>query len=214
MKKFFVINFEFFSIGGQTKNFEKSKYGKLIFIDNTWVYVLADTKKDFTSLVENIRKMFPFWRTGHIVVETENIINCLAIFLSYIRCGYCYKDDNIHVTHYNKVIDERIDGRNPILNMNFNNWPIKIKNVEIFSNCESINKEWKEKGVLVCCDAAVEGCISTIDMCPIGCHNSGFEDEECLPSAYVWTNNTQKIIQKIDLYGQRFDLIEIKWDRK
>jgi len=213
----FVINFSFFSIFGTAESFEKSKYGKLLFINNLWTYIIANTKEDFASLIDNSSKLSPSWATnGSIVVEAENLENCLNIFLSYIRYGYIYQGRGINGIDYCKVIGEKFPNYKPILkpilDINFDNWPIKIKEIVVFPDCEYINKKWKEKGILICQEPLVENVLSAVDLCPAGCHSSGLDDGYCLPSAYISTSETKLIKTETTFKNQKFTVIKVRWN--
>lgn len=210
-KKIFLIDFKFFVLGnGQL--FEKTKHGRLIYVDNLWLYVIGTRKEDLDALLALVasRKCLTLWTLASVAVEAKDVADCLNIFLSYVRCGYnCQKEEHVR---YCTFIDQRLMGLKPNLDISFQNWPIKIEKITTFPNCSQLNEKWKKKGVLVCNE--VEDILTEIDICSIACTGSGLDDGDCLPSAYIWRKD--KIIsieQKMDICGQKFILEEVSFRR-
>jgi hypothetical protein len=213
-KSLFLVNFLFLFVGGNGGQlFEKTKYGKLIFIDNIWLYVLGTKKENLEALLNNIERQknnFSAWARASIVVEAKDIDECIKTLLAYVRCGYNYQEE-YSKADYSTFIDEKLRGFKPILDIDFENWPIKIERVTVLPNCKSLNNAWKKKGLLICGTVQNKKQISEIDICPIVCASSGLDDGECLPSALIWTDQTRSIRQKIDVHGQKFILETINW---
>jgi len=215
-KSLFLVNFLFLFVGGNGGQlFEKTKYGKLIFINNIWLYVLGTEKEDLDALLDDIKqqkKNLSAWARASVVVEAKDIDECVKTFLAYIRCGYNYQGGHSKAS-YSTFVDENLRGIKPFLDIDFENWPIKIERVTVLPCCKSLNNAWKAKGLLICGSLQGKKQISEIDICPIACASSGFDDGRCLPSALIWTNRTRSIQQKIDVHGQKFILEEITWRR-
>ncbi|MCK9446183.1 hypothetical protein M0Q50_04740 [bacterium] len=208
-RKFFIVEFLIFYIGAPL--FEKTEHGKLIFTNNRWLYVLGTKIEDFNALLDDIDfqlKNYATWsRQGTFAIEAKDINECLEILRDYVRCGHNCQEVNAY-THYSTFIDKKLRGFKPVLDITFENWPIKIEKVTMFPSCKYLNKEWKPRGIMVC--GEIEEDPTELDLCPVCCGGSGVDEGECLPSAKLYLSTTNSIEQKMNVNGQ-FILKEIIW---
>ncbi|MFA5714335.1 MAG: hypothetical protein WC998_01165 [Candidatus Paceibacterota bacterium] len=211
-KKIFIIEFLFFCLG-TAQLFEKTKNGKLIFLNNAWTYVLGTEKEDFEALLgltKESQKEILFWGKSSIAVEANDINECLKILLSYVRCGH-----NRKINSYNfalkTFIDKNLNGLKPSLDtndINFQNWPIKIESAIAFPHCICLKKDWTE-GIPLC-GGSMNTQIVKIDVCPIFTENSVIDEGDCPPITYLRGESGVKIAkQKINIHGQEFFLEEV-----
>jgi hypothetical protein len=208
-KKIFIIEFLFFCLG-TAQLFEKTKNGKLIFLNNAWTYVLGTKKEDFEALLgltKESQKEILFWAKSSIAVEANNINECLSILLSYVRCGH-NQQKNSHNFALKTFIDENLNELKPSLDINFQNWPIKIESAIAFPYCICLKKDWTE-GIPLC-GGSMNTQITKIDVCPIFTENSAVDEGNCPPIAYLRGESGVEIAkQKINIHGQKFLLKEV-----
>lgn len=211
-KLLFLVEFFLRYIGGG-QIFEKTRHGKLLFSNEAWLYVLGTREEDFKAVIKNLKKLQEqgvSWERKWIVVEAKNIDECLDILLSHVRCGYNYRKKYCHFDYYT-FVDKSLNGLTAVPNadkINFDNWPIRIEKITTYPYCDYINKKWKEKGFVICCEPLIPNCLSESDMCPISCRKSALDDGDCLISAHIYSQRTSTQ-KEINIHNQKFILEEV-----
>lgn len=199
---------------GTAQLFEKTKNGELVFLNNAWTYVLSKNEEDLKTLLKMTKesqRQITFWGESSIVIEGNSLNECLNVFLSYVRCGHNYQENSFGLV-FKTLIDEKLNGRNPYFDINFQNWPIKIKSITAIPYCIYLNKDWKE-GLPICGEIMDNKQPIEADLCPIFLKNGAASDYgNCLPLMYLCGENKIKINeQKINIYGQEFIYKEISY---
>ncbi len=104
-------------------------------------------------------------------------------------------------------LDKKIFEVSPAIELHFRNWPVIVKEAIRFNNCASLNKKYKEKGLLVCGETEANAKINEAHLCPLVSYDSTLEDGECTVSAYVFEQATKaNEEQEIKINGQQFTL--------
>ena len=205
-KKLFIVNMLFLFLGNH-QLFNKTEHGKLIRVYDAWTYALGTEKRDLDALLgmpPDRQKEISFWSEAQVTIEAANICECLELLLLYIQSNHVGQDCKVFINEWRikNLFSKKIK------DINFSNWPIKIKDVTVFPYCNFLNEEFKNhKGLLVCCDQLIPEQLSRADLCPFSSSESALlGDDECLVSAYFSGYPTLIAEQEIKIHDQEFKL--------
>lgn len=188
----YLVRFNFFAIREEfyNNNFDSSPFGKLVKVDNTWVYIHTSNKKALDRIEKNIHRYLPFWFVGaSIVIEAINLNDCFLKFLEYLSYGYIYQEKEFdYWTFINEILENQKEQSRlvlendktipfPLNELNFENWPIEIISISAFKNCPLMNKK---DGIIFCCPPAkkISYSFRANDLCCITCENLYLLDDK------------------------------------